>query len=84
MIWNVGGKRLRPFSRSSRGYEVEMDVSAGERLRFFLLGSVVGAAFGSLVVSLLTQYVEHGDVLYPARVRLSRRGRHVNFELLLQ
>jgi len=56
----------------------------GERIRFFLVGTVVGAAFGSLVVSLVTQYVEHGDVLYPARIRLSRRGRHVNFELLLQ
>ncbi len=56
----------------------------GERIRFFLVGTIVGAAFGSLVVSLVTQYVEHGDVLYPARIRLSRRGRHVNFELLLQ
>lgn len=55
-----------------------------DRVRWFLLGTVVGAAIGSLIVSLLTQYVEHGDVLYPARVRLSRRGRHVNFELLLQ
>ena len=55
-----------------------------DRVRFFLLGCVFGAAVGSLVVSLLTQYVEHGDVLYPARVRLSRKGRRVNFELLLQ
>lgn len=55
-----------------------------ERIRFFLVGSMFGAVIGSLVASLLTQYVEHGDVLYPARVRLSRRGRHVNFELLLQ
>ena len=55
-----------------------------KRVRFFLLGTVVGAAVGSLIASLLTQYVEHGDVLYPARVRLSRRGRRVNFELLLQ
>lgn len=53
-------------------------------MRYFLLGTIVGAAFGSLVVSLLTQYVEHGDFLYPARIRLSRRGKHVNFELLLQ
>lgn len=57
---------------------------SGDNVRFFLLGTVVGAAFGSLVVSLLTQYVEHGDVLYPARIRLSRRGKHVNLELLLQ
>jgi hypothetical protein len=56
----------------------------GGRLRYFLLGSFVGAAFGSLVASLLTQYVEHGDVLYPARIRLSRQGKRVNFELLLQ
>lgn len=55
-----------------------------EHVRFFLLGSVIGAAVGSMVVTIVTQYVEHGDVLYPARVRLSRRGRHVNFELLLQ
>jgi hypothetical protein len=58
--------------------------ASDERLRFFLVGTIVGAAFGSLVVSLLTQYVEHGDFLYPARIRFSRRGRHVNFELLLQ
>ena len=56
----------------------------GDRVRFFLLGTIIGAAIGSLIASLLTQYVEHGDVLYPARVRLSRRGRRVNFELLLQ
>lgn len=55
-----------------------------EHVHFFLLGTVVGAAIGSLIVSLLTQYVEHGDVLYPARIRLSRRGKRVNFELLLQ
>jgi hypothetical protein len=63
---------------------VDQDSIALDRLRFFLLGSAFGAAFGSLLVSLLTQYVEHGDVLYPARIRLSRRGRTVNFELLLQ
>lgn len=56
----------------------------GDRVRYFLLGSILGAVVGSLMASLLTQYVEHGDVLYPARVRLSRRGRRVNFELLLQ
>jgi len=61
-----------------------LDDIRDERVRFFLLGSIVGAAVGSLIASLLTQYVEHGDVLYPARVRLSRRGRRVNFELLLQ
>jgi hypothetical protein len=55
-----------------------------DHARFFLLGAILGAAIGSIVASLLTQYVEHGDVLYPARVRLSHRGRHVNFELLLQ
>jgi len=54
------------------------------RVQFFMLGTMVGAAVGSLVVSFLTQYVEHGDALYPARVRLARRGKHVNFELLLQ
>jgi hypothetical protein len=63
---------------------VELEDLAGERVRYFLLGTVVGAAFGSLVVTLLTQYVEHGDVWYPARIRLSRRGRTVNFELLSQ
>ncbi|HLJ67620.1 MAG TPA: hypothetical protein VKX16_09710 [Chloroflexota bacterium] len=63
---------------------MESQDTASERVRYFLLGTAVGAAFGSLVVSLLTQYVEHGDFWYPARIRLSRRGRHVNFELLLQ
>jgi hypothetical protein len=63
---------------------VELQDLAGERVRYFLLGTVVGAAFGSLVVTLLTQYVEHGDVWYPARIRLSRHGRTVNFELLSQ
>ena len=63
---------------------MEPDERASERVRYFLLGTLVGAAFGSLMVSLLTQYVEHGDAWYPARIRLSRRGRRVNFELLLQ
>lgn len=63
---------------------MEIDGLAAERVRYFLLGTVVGAAFGSLMVSLLTQYVEHGDAWYPARIRLSRRGRRVNFELLMQ
>jgi len=63
---------------------VELQEIAGDRVRYFLLGTVVGAAFGSLVVTLLTQYVEHGDVWYPARIRLSRRGRTVNRELLSQ
>jgi hypothetical protein len=60
------------------------DLRASQRVRYFLLGTVVGGAFGSLVVSLVTQYVEHGDILYPARMRLSRKGKHVDFELLLQ
>jgi hypothetical protein len=63
---------------------LEWQSVVGERVRFFLLGTVVGATFGSVIVSLLTQYVEHGDVWYPARIRLSRKGRRVNFELLLQ
>jgi hypothetical protein len=63
---------------------VEIEALANQRVRYFLLGTMVGAAFGSLMVSLLTQYVEHGDILYPARIRLSRHGRRVNFELLLQ
>jgi hypothetical protein len=63
---------------------MELEERASERVRYFLLGTLVGAAFGSLMVSLLTQYVEHGDAWYPARIRLSRRGKRVNFELLLQ
>jgi hypothetical protein len=63
---------------------VEIDPVITDRVRFFLLGTIVGAAIGSAVASLATQYVEHGDVLYPARVRLSRQGKRVNFELLLQ
>lgn len=61
-----------------------LDDLTTERVRFFLLGTMVGAALGSLLTSLMTQYVEHGDVFYPARIRLARRGKHVNFELLLQ
>jgi hypothetical protein len=75
---------LPRFSGFSRGWWVDLQNVSGDNVRFFLLGTVVGAAFGSLVVSLLTQYVEHGDVLYPARIRLSRRGKHLNLELLLQ
>jgi hypothetical protein len=63
---------------------VESNSVLQDRLRFFVLGLLLGAGIGSTFASLLTQYVEHGDVLYPARVRLSRRGKHVNFELLLQ
>ncbi|HZU14768.1 MAG TPA: hypothetical protein VFB58_18170 [Chloroflexota bacterium] len=55
-----------------------------DRVRFFVLGLVVGAGVGSILTALLTQYIEHGDVLYPARVRFSHQGKHVNFELLLQ
>jgi hypothetical protein len=63
---------------------MKLDAVTTDRVRFFVLGLVLGAGIGSIFTSLLTQYVEHGDVLYPARVRLSRRGKHVNFELLLQ
>ncbi len=63
---------------------MEISGVATDRIRFFILGLIVGAGIGSLGASLLTQYVEHGDLLYPARVRLSRQGKHVNFELLLQ
>jgi hypothetical protein len=63
---------------------VGLDSVAADRARFFLFGLVVGAGIGSVLTNLLTQYVEHGDVLYPARIRLSRKGKHVNFELLLQ
>lgn len=63
---------------------MERDAVINDRAWFFILGLVLGAGVGSLLTSLLTQYVEHGDVLYPARVRLTRRGKHVNFELLLQ
>jgi hypothetical protein len=63
---------------------VHLDDVATDRVRFFVLGAVLGGLIGSAIASLLTQYVEHGDVLYPARVRLAHRGRHVNFELLLQ
>lgn len=48
------------------------------------MGTLLGALLSSFVVSLMTQYVEHGDALYPARVRFSRKGRSVNFELLQQ
>ena len=63
---------------------MQFDAVTTDRVRFFALGLLLGAGIGSIFTSLLTQYVEHGDVLYPARVRLSRRGKHVNFELLLQ
>lgn len=63
---------------------MQFDAVTTDRVRFFVLGLLLGAGIGSIFTSLLTQYVEHGDVLYPARVRLSRRGKHVNFELLLQ
>jgi hypothetical protein len=53
-------------------------------VRFFVFGLVVGAGIGAVMTNLLTQYVEHGDVLYPARIRISRKGKHVNFELLQQ
>ncbi len=61
-----------------------MDTSKLENWRYFILGSFLGVLVGSFAVSLMTQWVEHGDALYPARVRLSRKGRYVNFELLQQ
>lgn len=84
MTSNAAGRTRPHYSRSSRGKTVDSIDITGERVRFFLLGTILGAAIGSLIASLLTQYVEHGDVLYPARVRLSHRGKRVNFELLLQ
>jgi uncharacterized membrane-anchored protein YhcB (DUF1043 family) len=55
-----------------------------QQWRYFFFGLLLGALVGSFVVSLGTQYVEHGDALYPARIHLSRKGRSVNFELLQQ
>lgn len=61
-----------------------LDAVTTDRVRFFVFGLVVGAGIGAVMTNLLTQYVEHGDVLYPARIRISRKGKHVNFELLQQ
>jgi hypothetical protein len=63
---------------------VRLDAVTTDRVRFFVFGLVLGAGIGSVFTNLVTQYVEHGDLLYPARIRLSRKGKHVNFELLLQ
>jgi hypothetical protein len=80
----LSGLRFRKAKKLGKNKLDLQELPASQRVRYFLLGTVVGAAFGSLVVSLVTQYVEHGDILYPARVRLSRKGKHVDFELLLQ
>lgn len=61
-----------------------MDTTKLENWRYFILGTLVGALLGSFTASLMTQWVEHGDALYPARVRFSRKGKSVNFELLQQ
>lgn len=50
--------------------------------RFFILGMFFGALATGFVVSLMTQWVEHGDALYPARTRMSRKGRSVRYDLL--
>jgi len=53
-----------------------------ENWRFFILGMLFGALTTGFVVSLMTQWVEHGDALYPARTRMSRKGRSVRYDLL--
>ena len=59
-----------------------MDKTKIEYWRYFLLGALVGALTTGFIVNLMTQWVEHGDVLYPARTRMSRKGRSVRYDLL--
>lgn len=59
-----------------------MDKTKIEHWRFFILGILFGALGTGFVVSLMTQWVEHGDALYPARTRMSRKGRSVRYDLL--
>lgn len=59
-----------------------MDRSKLENWRYFIMGTVFGALIVGFVVSLMTQWVEHGDALYPARSRISRKGRRVRYDLL--
>lgn len=53
-----------------------------ENWRFFIFGMLIGALSTGFLVSLMTQWVEHGDALYPARTRMSRKGKHVRYDLL--
>ncbi len=59
-----------------------MDSTTIQHWRYFILGTLLGVLIGSFSVSLMTQWVEHGDVLYPARIRLSRKGRRIRYDLL--
>jgi len=59
-----------------------VDSTKIEHWRYFILGTLLGALMGSFAVSMMTQWVEHGDALYPARMRLSRKGRRIRYDLL--
>jgi hypothetical protein len=59
-----------------------VDTTKYENWRFFLVGMLLGALTTGFIVSLMTQWVEHGDALYPARTRMSRKGRSVRYDLL--
>ena len=65
--------RLRSFG---------LDPTKLENWRFFLFGVLVGALGTGFFVSLMTQWVEHGDALYPARSRMSQKGKRVRYDLL--
>ena len=53
-----------------------------ENWRFFVFGVFIGALATGFLVSLMTQWVEHGDALYPARTRMSQKGKRVRYDLL--
>lgn len=59
-----------------------MDRTKLANWRYFLFGTFFGAMIVGFTVALMTQWVEHGDALYPARTRLSRKGRSVRYDLL--
>lgn len=59
-----------------------MDTTKLEHWRYFILGTFFGALIVGFAVSLTTQWIEHGDALYPARMRFSRKGRSVRYDLL--
>ncbi len=73
---------LRGLKRRGLSQEQSVNHSTLEHWRYFILGMCLGALITGFIVNLMTQWVEHGDALYPARTRMSRKGRSVRYDLL--
>jgi hypothetical protein len=80
--YRVSGSFGDPGRRERLLGSYRLDTTKIEHWRYFILGTMTGAFIVGFVVSMMTQWVEHGDALYPARTRMSKKGRRVRYDLL--